>query len=79
MAMVFVLVNSDLGAEQQVLTALQAIEGVQETYLVYGVYDILAKVEVASTALIKTVVLEQIRAISEVRDTLTLVVVEAGA
>ncbi|MHA2270929.1 MAG: Lrp/AsnC family transcriptional regulator [Candidatus Hodarchaeales archaeon] len=76
MTTVFVLINSAIGAENTVLTALQAIEAVVETYIVYGVYDIIAKVQGASMDDIKTIIHNEIRKITEVRNTLTMVVVE---
>ena len=78
MATVFVLVNSDLGAEEQVVAALQAIQAGKETYLVYGVYDIIGKVVAPTMDEIKTTILNQIRGTPGVRSTLTMVVVEAG-
>jgi DNA-binding Lrp family transcriptional regulator len=76
MTTVFVLINSAIGAENNVLTALQAIKAVVETYIVYGVYDIIAKVQGSSMDDIKTIIHDEIRKIPEVRNTLTMVVVE---
>ncbi|MEM2927153.1 MAG: hypothetical protein QXS76_02075 [Candidatus Bathyarchaeia archaeon] len=41
----FVLINAEIGEEAQVLKALRRIENVKEAYLIYGVYDIIARVE----------------------------------
>ncbi|MFW9914034.1 MAG: Lrp/AsnC family transcriptional regulator [Candidatus Thorarchaeota archaeon] len=76
MTVVFVLINSAIGAENNVLTALQEIDAVVETYIVYGVYDIIAKVRGPSMDEIRTIVHGEIRKIPEVRNTLTMVVVE---
>lgn len=75
MTTVFVLMNSAIGAENNVLTTLQAIEAVVETYIVYGVYDIIAKVKAPSMDEIKQIIHTEIRKIPEVRNTLTMVVV----
>ncbi|MFQ5978043.1 MAG: Lrp/AsnC family transcriptional regulator [Candidatus Heimdallarchaeota archaeon] len=77
--MVFVLVNSKQEAEETVQAALTAIDGVQEIYSVTGAYNSIAKVIAPSMDLIKTTILEQIRAIPAVRSTLTMVVAESGA
>ncbi|MFW9914365.1 MAG: Lrp/AsnC ligand binding domain-containing protein [Candidatus Thorarchaeota archaeon] len=77
MAMVFVFINSELGAEEEVLAALKAIVGVKETAIVYGVYDIVAKVVASSMDEIKTIIHGQIRKIPEVQTTLAMVVVES--
>ena len=41
----FVLVNVELGAEGGLLEALRGIEGVEDVYLVEGVYNVVARVK----------------------------------
>ena len=48
MPQAFVLINSEIGAEEEVLKVLKSIGNVREAYIVYGVYDIVARVERAS-------------------------------
>ncbi|MHA2496616.1 MAG: Lrp/AsnC family transcriptional regulator [Candidatus Hodarchaeales archaeon] len=74
MPMVFVLINTVIGAEKKVQAALQTIEAVKEIYIVYGVYNIVVKVEAPSMDHLKTVIHEQIRKVAEVRSTLTMLV-----
>ncbi len=76
MPQAIVLINTDIGAEEEVLKELMGIEGVKEAYIVYGVYDIIAKVEADSTEKLKDVITSRIRKIPKVRSTLTMVVVE---
>ena len=45
MPMAFVLINADLGAEEELLKSLRGLEFVRDVYVVYGVYDIIARVE----------------------------------
>ena len=45
MATAFVLINAEIGSEGDVLKDLTAIPEVKEAYMVYGVYDIIARVE----------------------------------
>ena len=45
MATAFVLLNAELGAEIEVLNGLKMIDEVKETHLIYGVYDIIARIE----------------------------------
>ncbi len=71
-----VLINTDIGAEEDVLKELGSIEGVLEAYIVYGVYDIVAKVTAPSTEALKDIISSKIRKIDKVRSTLTMVVVE---
>ena len=71
-----VLINTDIGAEEEVLEKLGDIEGVTEAFIVYGVYDIVAKVQAPSTEALKEIISNRIRKLSKVRSTLTMVVVE---
>ena len=71
----FVLISSEVGQEDQVISELQAIPEVKESYMVYGVYDVIAKVEAESMAHLKDVVGLRIRQLDSVRTTLTMVVV----
>ncbi len=44
MATTFVLINTEIGSEKEVLDELKKIDAVKESYMVYGVYDIVAKI-----------------------------------
>ncbi|MFP3229376.1 MAG: Lrp/AsnC ligand binding domain-containing protein, partial [Nitrososphaeria archaeon] len=48
MAKAFVLINTDTGTEEEVLRELRRIPNVTEAYVIYGVYDLVAKVEADS-------------------------------
>jgi len=71
-----VLINTDIGAEEEVLNQLMNVEGVREAHIVYGVYDIIAKVEAPTTEKLKEIITSNIRKIPKVRSTLTMIVVE---
>jgi DNA-binding Lrp family transcriptional regulator len=73
----FVLVNSEIGAEEQVLETLRKVKEVKEAYMVYGVYDIVARVEADEMDVLKTIILTEIRGLESVRSTLTMIVVES--
>ena len=45
MATAYVLINCDMGYEEQVIEELKHISDVKEVHGTYGAYDILAKVE----------------------------------
>ena len=72
----FVLINTEIGAEGEVLEALRKVEGVVEAYSVYGVYDIIAKIQADSMDKVKETVTWHIRRLDKVRSTLTMIVVE---
>ncbi len=55
---------------------LRKIGAVKESYVVYGVYDIVAKVEGESMDKLKEIVTWKIRRLDKVRSTLTMIVVE---
>ncbi|MCP8308578.1 MAG: Lrp/AsnC ligand binding domain-containing protein [archaeon] len=73
----FVLINVELGAEEELVKALKKIENVREVYVVYGVYDIIAKIDADSMEKVKETVTWKIRRLDKVRSTLTMIVVEA--
>lgn len=70
----FLLLNTDVSAEQEVLDSLNEIEEVKSAYLVYGVYDIIAELESESLDDIKTRVLDHVRSIDKIRSTVTMIV-----
>jgi DNA-binding Lrp family transcriptional regulator len=76
MPMAFVLINAEIGAEEDVLNELRKIKSVKEAYIVYGVYDIVAKVEAESMDKLKDMVSWNIRRLDKVRSTLTMIAVE---
>ena len=76
MPLAFVLINAEIGSEDDVLTELRKIGNVKESYVVYGVYDIVAKVESDSMDKLKEIVTWKIRRLDKVRSTLTMIVVE---
>ena len=71
----FILISSEVGQEDQVIIDLQAIPEVKESYVVYGVYDVIARVEAESMQHLKDVVSLRIRQLDTVRTTLTMVIV----
>lgn len=72
----FVLINVESGAEEEVLRELKKIEGVEEAYFSYGVYDIITKIKADSMERLKDMVTRKVRTISRVRSTLTLIMME---
>jgi DNA-binding Lrp family transcriptional regulator len=68
----FVLINTALGSELEVLAELKKIDGVVEAREVYGVYDVVAEVEAETEKTLKEIVFSRIRTLKHVRSTLTL-------
>lgn len=72
----FVLINVESGAEEDVIGELKKIEGIEEAYFSYGVYDIITKINADSMERLKDMVTKKIRTLSRVRSTLTLIMME---
>jgi DNA-binding Lrp family transcriptional regulator len=74
MTVAFVLINSELGFEEEIVSELNKIVGVKEVYMVYGVYDIIVKIEGETMEKVKDIVTWKIRRLDRVRSTLTMIV-----
>ena len=72
----FVLINVESGAEQEIVDELKKIDGVEEAYFSYGVYDIITKVKAETMEQLKDMVTKQVRTLPKVRSTLTLIMME---
>ena len=76
MAIAFVLINTETGSEQEVLDELRKIDAVKESYLVYGVYDIVAKVSADTMYNLKEIVTWKVRLIDKLRSTTTMILID---
>ncbi|MEM2940348.1 MAG: Lrp/AsnC ligand binding domain-containing protein [Thermoproteota archaeon] len=72
----YVLINVEIGTENDVLNRLKEITGVVESWIVFGVYDIITKVEAENSEKLKEFISRSIRKIEGVRNTLTLMPIE---
>ena len=73
--MAYVLLNTEIGAEGDVLKAVKNVEGVQEAFNLWGVYDIIARVKADSMDKLVKIINEKLQ-ISKVHTKLTVVVTE---
>jgi len=76
MPLAFVLINTEIGSESEVLGSLRKIDAVVEAYMVYGVYDVVAKVKADTMDKLKEIVTWHVRRLEKVRSTLTMIVIE---
>lgn len=76
MPLAFVLVNTEIGSESEVLESLRKIDAVEEAYMVYGVYDVVAKIRADTMDKLKEIVTWHVRRLDKVRSTLTMIVIE---
>ena len=72
----YVLINYEIGTEQNILNKLKNVPGVVEVSEVNGIYDIVVKIASDTLESLKNTITRHIRAIDTVRSTLTLIVTE---
>jgi DNA-binding Lrp family transcriptional regulator len=73
LAVAFILVNAELGSEEDVIREIRKLSDVKEAHLVYGMYDIMVKVEGPSVEEVKETVNSKIRKMDKIRSTLTMI------
>ena len=73
MATAFVLLNAELGAETEVMNVLKMIDEVKETHLIYGVYDIIARIEADTMEDLRKVIGWKVCRLTKVRSTITMI------
>jgi DNA-binding Lrp family transcriptional regulator len=68
----FVLINCDLGKEQQIVQFLQKVHGVKEVQATHGVYDVVAKIETKTEKELDKTIRMKILGLRPVQSVLTL-------
>ena len=76
MAVSYVLMNVELGSEEKVLEEIRKLPYVKECHRLYGVYDMIAKVEADSMDELKQAITWKIRRLPGVRSTITTIAIE---
>jgi DNA-binding Lrp family transcriptional regulator len=72
----FVLLNADLGYEGLLVDQIKKLPGVNKVYTVYGVYDIMLKVEADSMENLKEFISSKIRRMNGIKSSLTVLIVD---
>ncbi len=78
----YILLNSDLGSDVEIIQKIKEIldkEGKDVQYEiqgVYGVYDIIVKITANNMDLLRNIITNKIRKIDKVYSTLTMMVIE---
>ncbi|HEY8109796.1 MAG TPA: Lrp/AsnC ligand binding domain-containing protein [Candidatus Nitrosotenuis sp.] len=77
----FILLNSDLGSDQEIIVKLKEILAVEkgikfDVQGVYGIYDIVVKIEADNPDHLRSIITNKIRKIEKVQSTLTMMVIE---
>jgi len=76
MGTAYVLINCDLGSEQSIMNELKLIPNIKEITGVFGVYDIIAKIEAETANDLREIITWKIRKIKKIRSTLTLMAIQ---
>lgn len=69
-----VLVSCDVGKEESVADEICRLQGVENVALVYGVYDIVAKLSAETLDGLEGIIIRKLRAIPGIKATVTLMV-----
>ena len=75
MASAYLLLNVETGSEVDVIKSLEPLKEVKEARMVYGVYDLVVRVETETMEELKNAVSWTIRRLDKVRSTMTMIVV----
>ncbi len=75
MGLAYVLINCDLGFEEDIISKLKTIDEVKEVQGTFGAYDIVAKVESDNVEKLRDVITRKIRKLDRIRSTLTLMII----
>ena len=73
MAIGFVLITTMPGKEENVRNALDSIEHVTDRWMLFGEFDILARVQAHDEFTLTRCIVEQIRPLSGIQDTKTMI------
>ena len=71
----FILLNCDLGAEEYILDELKQMQDVNNAYLTFGAYDVVAEVQTQKQDEFEKVI-ASIRKLSRVVSTMTLNIIQ---
>ena len=81
MPIAYVLINSDLGTDESIISKIKEILNDEKdieftTQGVYGIYDIVLKISSDNTDILRNIITYKIRKINNVQSTLTMMVIE---
>jgi DNA-binding Lrp family transcriptional regulator len=70
----YVLLNTEIGAEAEVVRELKKVEGVESAYNLWGVYDVIAHIKADSMDGLSEIINRKIERIHKVHSKLTMIV-----
>ncbi len=75
----YILLNTEIGAENEVVEALKKLEGVESAFNLWGVYDVIASVKADSMDGLSDIINRKIEKIDKVHSKLTMIISERNA
>ncbi|MHA2090501.1 MAG: Lrp/AsnC ligand binding domain-containing protein [Candidatus Kariarchaeaceae archaeon] len=76
MAVAFILINTEVAAEEEVMEELKNLPEVETVHLVYGIYDLIVKVRADTSDELKKSITKNMRNVHKIRSTMTMIAVE---
>jgi len=76
MPMAYVLINTEPKHMESVVESLEKLDAVVEIFPVYGVYDVVAKIQAETLEKLKGIVTWKVRSLDDVRSTITMLILE---
>lgn len=75
MAKAIVMLNTEVGMENEIFEKVFEIPEVKEVYMVYGIHDLIVVIESETMEKLRNLITEKIRKMKGVKSTLTSIVV----
>ena len=76
MSMAYVLINTEPKHMEDIAATLEKLDSVVEIFPVYGVYDLVAKIQAETMEKLKDIVTFKIRSLKNVRSTITMLILD---
>ena len=72
----YVLINCELGSENEIIAKIRKVPEVAEVYRVFGVYDIILRISTNDMETLKETVAWKIKNLDKVRSVLSMIVTQ---
>jgi DNA-binding Lrp family transcriptional regulator len=73
----YIMINTEIGSEPNVLATLKKLEGVEEAHSLFGIYDIIASIKADTIDRLKWLITKKIDKIGKIIAKLTLIIPDA--
>ncbi|OLS21905.1 MAG: hypothetical protein HeimC2_31810 [Candidatus Heimdallarchaeota archaeon LC_2] len=75
MVVAFILINSEINADDELLKDLKKLPEVEFVYLVFGIYDLIVKINAKDMDDLKNRILKNFRVINNIRSSMTMIAI----